>query len=271
MNSRASTKKSTVPAGGVARLQPMLSLYGTVAVTAARRATTAWPVAFSLIVYAVIIAAAGILAGGLGIVGGIVWMLVAIACASSYLHLLAQAVDGTRVQLADFKQGFGARFWDVMSVGFAFWILGFVLQIFGSGPKGPALQAIAGLAMAFFFNATPELLYQGRTRSFALLGESARFVLANPVAWFLPNLAFATGLLAATGALRVSHPGELLLAFAAIFTPAGLARAFAGLPPWAMLPGLLLVHYAMVFRGVLFQELSSGSARQRAYRARLRG
>jgi hypothetical protein len=249
----------------------MLRLYRDTAVLAARRALKAWPVAFSLIIYAIILMAAARLLGGLGLVGGLLIGLVAAACASGYLYLLLQAVRGLPVRLADLRQGFSALFGDVISVMFALWIIRLVLMLVvqGAGDRGDAIAAIVGLAMAFFLNPVPELIYLGKSRSFDLLLESSRFVMANPVAWFLPNVILAVLLLLPTGALAVGHPGELLLVFSAIFSPAGVAFLFGGVPLWLVPLLLLLVHYAMVFRGLLFESLSSSSSRQRAWQSRL--
>jgi hypothetical protein len=126
------------------------------------------------------------------------------------------------------------------------------------------------LAMAFFLNPLPEMIYLARARSFDLLLQSSRFVLANPVAWFLPNLLFALALLLPTGALSVGHPGELLLVFTNVFSPGGVATLFLAFPLWAMPLVLLFVHYVMVFRGLLFQGLSTGGARRRDWQARTR-
>jgi hypothetical protein len=251
----------------------MLAMYRDLLVLAFRRSVKAWPVAFSVLLYAAILVAGGIVLMPLGIVGGILLSLLAAACLSSYLHLLSQAVSGSRVVWTDVKRGFAARFWDVVSVMFAFWILSFLTTflIRGAGPNGPAVGAMVGLAMAFFFNPVPELLYLGHSRSFALLGDSARFVLANPVAWFVPNLVFAAILLAPTGELAVGHPGELLLLFERIFSRGGVIQAMTGAPLWAIPLLLLFLHYVMVFRGLLFGELSSGNPRLRAFRAQQRG
>jgi hypothetical protein len=248
----------------------MFGLYRDTAALAFRRAVKAWPVAFSLIVYAVIFAAAARLLVPLGIVGGLLLGLVAAACASGYLYLLLQAVRGTPLRFDDFKRGFAALFWDVISVMFALWIIGLLVSLVvrGAGERGDAIAAMVALAMAFFLNPVPELIYLGKSRSFDLLLESSRFVMANPLVWFLPNLLFALVLLAPTGALAVSHPGELLLVFTAVFSPGGLAATFGMLPLWLLPLLLLLVHYAMVFRGLLFEALSSGSARRRAWQSR---
>ena len=53
-----------------------------------------------------------------------------------------------------------------------------------------------------------------------------------------------------------------------MFSPGGVLAIFGLLPLWLMPLLLLLLHYAMVFRGLLFEGLTSGSARQRAWQAR---
>ncbi len=251
----------------------MLRLYGHTGVLALRRAVKAWPVAFSLVLYAAIGLVASFLVQPLGMIGGFLIGFLMAACLASYLHLLSQAVAGGKLTRADLTQGFKLRFWDVVSVLFAFWILSFVLTSFEQAPgaNGPAMGAVAGLAMAFFFNAAPELLYLGHSRSFGLLVESGRFVMANPVAWMLPNLLFAVILLAPTGSLAVGRPAELLLVFSGLFSPTGVARTISLVPPLIAVPLLLVLHYAMVFRGLLFQELTSGSSRLRDFHRRSAG
>jgi hypothetical protein len=253
----------------------MFQLYRKVAVTAARNAVRAWPVAVSLIAYGGILFGASLLTRSLGIIGGLALGLVAAACWSSYLELISQAVAGSSIRLRwdDFKRTFGARFWDVISVMFAFFIISFLTRPLGNGPNGAATTAILGIAMAFFFNAVPELLYQGNTRSFALLLASARFMLANPVVWLLPNLLFASAVMAAGGGLHFEKPAEVLIAFGNTFSsPIGVIGLFSGLPLWALPVALFALHYAMVFRGVLFRELvgGGGNARLRAFQAHMR-
>jgi hypothetical protein len=253
----------------------MLSLYRKVTVEAARRALAAWPVALSLVVYAVIVVAAAIAFTPLGIIGGLLVGFIVAACWSSYLELLSQAVAGGKLRFRwdDFKRTFMVRFWDVISVMFAFWIISFVTGPFVRGPSGPAAAAIIGFAIAFFFNVVPELLYQGSSRSFALLLDSARFMFRFPVVWLLPNLLFAALGLFASGRLAVQHPAELLILFGATFSsPMGVAGIFTGLPIWALPIALFVLHYAMIFRGLLYRELVSGggNARLRAFQAKMR-
>jgi hypothetical protein len=254
----------------------MLSLYRRVTVLAARRAAAAWPVALSLVAYAIIIYVGVLLTAPLGIVGGFLVGFAIAACWSSYLELISQAVAGSKIRVRwdDFKRSFGVRLWDVVSVMFAFWIIGLVTGPLEKGQNGEAIAAILGFAMAFFFNAVPELLYLGHSRSFALLMDSAKFVMAHPVVWLLPNLVFAAIALGASGNLAIHHPAEILILFGTTFSsPAGPLLILARLPPWSWPIVLAGLHFVMVFRGVLYTELTSGggNARLRAFQAKLRG
>ncbi|HEX7500823.1 MAG TPA: hypothetical protein VF524_11050 [Polyangia bacterium] len=254
----------------------MLLLFRDVTVLAARRAVRTWPVALSFFVYAGVLLVAGMVLAPLGMIGGLVLGLVVAACWSSYLELASQAVAGSKIRLrwSEFRRTFGVRLWDVVSVMFAFWIISLLMGPVLKGPQGERVSAVFGLAVAFFFNAVPELLYQGHSRSFALLVASGRFMISNPVVWLLPNIVFASLLLLPTGRLAVNHPAELLLVFGETFSsPLGLVTMVAAWPTWTWLLILFGLHYAMVFRGLLFQKLSSGSgnARMRAFRAKMNG
>jgi hypothetical protein len=254
----------------------MLSLYRQVTVEAGRRAIAAWPAALSLVVYALLLLAAVIAFAPLGLIGGFLIGFVVAACWSSYLELISQAVAGSKIRIRwdDFKRTFFARFWDVISVMFAFWIISLLTSPLVRSPNGPAASAVIGFAMAFFFNAVPELLYQGQSRSFGLLMDSARFMFRFPVVWLLPNIVFATLGLVAAGRFDVKHPAEVLILFGNTFSsPVGIATIFTGLPLWALPIALFVLHYVMIFRGILFRELVSGggNARLRAFQAKLRG
>ena len=254
----------------------MLSLYRQVTVEAGRRAVAAWPAALAFPIYAVILFGAAIVFGPLGIIGGLLLGLVMAACWSSYLELVSQAVAGSKIRLRwdDFKRTFLARFSDVISVMFAFWIISFLTTPLTKGANGPAVAGVLGFAMAFFFNAVPELLYQGHSRSFALLMDSGRFMFRFPVVWLLPNVLFAAVALWAAGLLQgISHPAEGLIVFGSIFSVGGLLQIFAGIPRWSLPIALVALHYVVIFRGILFRELVSGggNTRLRAFQAKMQG
>jgi len=254
----------------------MLLLFRDVSVLAARRAVRAWHVVLAFFIYAAALLAAGLVLAPFGMIGGLVLGLVVAACWSSYLELISQAVAGSKIRLSwgEFRRTFGVRLWDVVSVMFAFWVISLLMGPALRGPQGERVAAVFGLAVAFFFNAVPELLYQGESRSFALLIASGRFMIANPLVWLLPNIVFASMLLLPTGRLAVNHPAELLLVFGNTFSsPLGLFTMVTAWPVWTWPPILFGLHYVMVFRGLLFERLSSGAgnARQRAFRAKMNG
>jgi len=245
----------------------MLKTYVELAALAAKRAVRSWLAALAIPLLALVWIEAARLFMPLGMVGGFLLGMVSAACVAIYLSMLGSAVAGSNIRLADFKHGLRA-FWDVVSVLFALWIinlgLAFVSSSAGSNQK--AIVGVAGLAMAIFFNIVPELIYSSRSRSFALLKESATFVMANPFAWFAPNLLFAAVLLGALGSLSGAAPAEVILSFAAVATPHGFLSVVNAAPLW-MAPFLIaLFHFVMVFRGLLYQELASGSSRMRAFR-----
>jgi len=242
------------------------------------RSARAWPVAFSLLLYVAAISATAVVVAPLGFLGGFIVGFVVAACIASYVGLLSQAVHKQPIRWSDIRTGMQTRFWDVVSVLFAFWILVFVsghlAQSFG--PKAPAMAAIITLAMVVFFNVVPELLYLGNTRSFALLLDSGRFVTRNWTGWFGPNLVFALALLLPTGALKTTNAAELIITISSALSPVGwsahAAQLFIRNPVQAYLwlpLSLLALNYVMVFRGLLFQELSRSNPRLRAFQAKL--
>jgi hypothetical protein len=247
----------------------VLRLYGEVAKTALQRAARSWLAALSIPIYALLFVGFVAVAGSLipePTVLGILVGLAAAACFGGYLTLLTLAVNDSRIRWSDIKSGLHA-IWDVASVFFILWIINMVVGYVarGAGSSGAAVLGVAGLAMAIFFNVVPELICHSRNRSLALLQESAGFVLANPFAWFAPNILFAVLILGATGTLSFASPGAFLTSLAQLNPVALITGA-----PWWMKPLLIaFVHYVMVFRGLLYLELSSGSARMRAFRRRM--
>jgi hypothetical protein len=249
-----------------------LRLYGREASRALRLAARGWPVAFSLLLYAALMLVAAKLLlplvqqpMPLGLVGSLLLGLAGAACISSYLDLLSGVVAGRKVTLTALKQSFGARFWDAVSVLFAFWIINFLLGTLtrGMGQNGLIMRALAGLTMVVFFNPVPELLYRGSSRSFALLGDAARFISAHGLEWLPPNLLIAAALLWPSGLLQASSMGERVLLLQSLFSPLGVLGLMESVPILALPLLLLAIHWAMVFRGLLFGALESGGARRR--------
>jgi hypothetical protein len=244
----------------------MLKLYARLAGLAARRALRGWPIAIALLLYAVLLQIARAALEPSGMLGGFLVGFAMAFLASSYLHLLSLAVAGRPIRPADFRDSFGARFWDVVSVLFALWVieLGFGVVTANAGSRGEIVMVLVGLTMAVFFNPVPELIYlgEGRLRSFGLLLESARFISARWPEWLGPNILLAGVVLAPTGFLHRGPVAMHLLTMQQLFSLDGLVRTVTVIPLWLAPIMLMFITWAMVFRGLLFLELASKNVRR---------
>ena len=219
-----------------------VALYRRVFRRGATLALRNWPVGLVVIVYGVLLRIATLIAAPLGIVGGFLVYLAFVACASSWLSLVAQVLRAGRVRFEDVPTSFSTYFGDLLNVGFLFWglqlIASFVLAPF------PFLQIVFGLAVLVFLNAVPELVYVGRHSATEVLAESYRFIGENWIEWF---------------------PANLLIA-AAVVAVAGLPEGPFGVVSMGAL-GVVL-YFGMIVRGLLFQELTTSSRRGREFRRR---
>jgi len=101
--------------------------------------------------------------------------------------------------------------------------------------------------------------------SFGTLIESGRFISAHWIEWLAPNALIAAALLAPSGVLHHQPLAERLLAFQQFFSLGGLAATILTYPRWLIPLVLLFVNWAMVFRGLLFDELTSRVRRPRPW------
>jgi len=111
----------------------------------------------------------------------------------------------------------------------------------------PLAQIVFLLAVFVFLNAVPEVVYVGRHVATDVLVESYRFIGENRIEWFPANLVL---LGCVAGVLRL---------------PAG---------PFGLVGVLVLgvvLYFAAIVHGPLFQELSTSSRRAREFRRRAAG
>lgn len=228
--------------------------------------------ALSVLLYEGILIATSALAAPLGLAGGFLYGFVSAACLSGYLHLLGRAVDKSRLSWDDLRQGFLALLWDVMGLLFALWIVGTVVDMIAKNAGDHALFVQAAYALTLFvlLNPMPELISQrrGGGGTTALLSVSVQFVQQHWIEWFLPQLVLVPiGAVLWSALSQGSSLGSLMM------TALGLADRGGPSLLWgllALVPLLAALHYFMIFRGLLFQELATGGWRARAFRTRTR-
>lgn len=247
----------------------MLKLYARLAGKAIRLALRGWPAAVVLPLYATLLQIAGGLVASLGMLGGFLLAFVVAFLASSYLHLVALAVAGRKIGLGDFRDSFLAYFGDVISVMFATWIIQLVVSVLtrDAGDRGRIIFVLVDLTMVVFLNPIPEMIYLGggRTRSFGLLMEAGRFITAHWPEWLAPSVVMAAVLLAPTGLIQHGPLAMRLLAFQSLFSLEGVAMTVNKIPLWLAPFMLIFINWAMVFRGLLFTELTFRVRRPRPW------
>jgi hypothetical protein len=247
----------------------MLKLYARLAGKAIRLALRGWPAAVVLPLYAALLQIGGGLLASMGMIGGFLLAFLLAFLASSYLNLVGLAVAGRKIGFADFRQSFLAHFGDVISVMFATWIIQLVVSVVARsfGDRGTIIFVLVDLTMVVFFNPIPEMIYLGggRTRSFGLLMEAARFITAHWPEWLAPSVVMAAVLLAPTGLIQHGPLAMRLMAFQSLFSLDGLTSTVNKVPIWLAPFMLIFINWAMVFRGLLFTELALRVRRPRPW------
>ncbi len=202
-----------------------------------------WPAIVALPAFWLVHLAIGTLSAPLGMAGGFLRFFVYAGCVGSYLALLERPVLQKRgLKFSDITTSTGHYLGDVISVLFLFWIIDLGVSMLGLR----VLRPIVDLAVFLLFNPWPELIYQGRSRSVALLGDALSFMKENWPEWVAVHLIIG-------GAMAI----PLMLT----------GWTFALAPVHLGLMALFL-HVGMLFRGFLFADLSRGSRRTREWRSK---
>jgi hypothetical protein len=236
-------------------LQATLWIYVTSLQRAWQSVAKNWVVSLAPLAYGLIMAAAGILAAPLGLVGGLLLGVASQACLSSGLHLIKNIVTTGKADFDDFLKGFTVYLWELLTIAFILWIpLRLLALALGPVPNGDLIYFLIQAALYVFLNPVPELIYQSRTSGLDLLGASYNFIVENWLEWLTPNILITVAgffLLQLVSALAWTLPYYIQW----------FITAFAF--------GLFLTYF-MAFRGFLFAELHGSTRRSRAYRYKAR-
>ena len=174
-------------------LSDTVALYGRVFRHGAALALRNWPVGLVMIAYELFVEVVGIFSAPFGIAGGFLRYLALVACASSWLSLVAQVLRTGRVRLNDVPTSFATYFGDLLNVGFMFFGLG-LIDSFVLAPF-PLLGIVFRLAIIVFLNAVPEVVYVQRHSGPDVFVQSYRFIGENWIEWFPANVLLSACLL----------------------------------------------------------------------------
>jgi hypothetical protein len=200
--------------------------------------------------------------------GGFLLGFVLALCTSSYLYFIAGVVAGNRMTFAELRESWRPCLNPVMTVLFFFFVVQLALSMILPGMAGAGLiSLLINLTLLIVLNPIPEIVYQGRSEGFDMLQESVDFLRENGIEWFAPLVVIS--LLSFVAPLPfmavVSQSGNLSAP-----TVGGNELLFGSATGILMaIFSAVLFYVLMVFRGLLFRALASGTRRQRLYRAGL--
>lgn len=215
------------------------------------------------------------LAAPLGIVGGFIASLALFCALTIYYGWLSDAACGRTIRLREIFEFDSSIFFSLISVGFVLWIFSLlVLQPFSAAFKDQPIGLVAAVLVFIFLNPLPEIIQSQRSDGWTSVRESFQFVTSNWIEWFLPAaaLAWPWAMTDSGGALMAVGNAEPLFPFAVVIRASvELTRELAGISGTTQtVLAILIAHWFMLFRAILFRELGQGSRRQRLFQMQTR-
>lgn len=227
---------------------------------------TSWPIVFTGIVYTFInIVALYLLSflftGILSIVAGLITAIISSSLISNYLYLLYNAIHFNRITISAFKDGFTQYLWKVYGIFFIGWVASYVLSIVTDlgGASGMPISAIVNLLILILLNSLPETIYQKYYSPPESIKYAFDFIRENWLNWFVPNIILFAAIYLVTGRLILD-----------MFTT-HLAMGFDldAMSFIRYIIGQTLFSFTMIYRGHLFDLLSTSTRRKRMFMNRL--
>lgn len=229
-----------------------------------------WTIVFTGIIYSILGIIVNMIIGlfmtsfVLSFFAGLVSILAMSAFASNYLYLMFKIVKYGKFTLQDFKDGFTVYLRKIWTVFFIIWVVSLLLDLIVMPILGGllsrivmpiALNIIVYLLGFILLNALPETIYQKHYSSADSFTYAFNFIKENWIEWFLPNIAFFTIIYFA---LRRIFIDILLLRI-------GFLSALHIVEILVPILALAILSFAMIYRGVLFEILSTSTRRKRKF------
>lgn len=198
----------------------------------------------------------------LGFFSGIISFIATSAMISNFLYLLNQIIRYGRITLQDFKEGFTVYLWKVYGVLFIGWAASFlygrivepVIYSVSLSLAG-TLSFIIGILVLILMNALPESIYQKHYSAWETVTYAFNFVKDNWIEWFVPNIIMFGVFYLVTG--------NVISDVLAISSGYFFNLSIKGIILYII--GQVLFTFIMIYRGVLFDILSTSTRRKRAY------
>ncbi len=247
-----------------------LAIYRDAAIEASRGLTRNWVLILGSLIAALIYIISSTLFSNFGMAGGFLSGLIQIALLSLYYSWLSQTVQREKLRFNDLTNFDLSLFFSVISVGFIFFVIEFLISNLITGLNISWILLIVRLGLVIMFNCISEMIYIHRQESTAALLAALEFIKNNWIEWFIPFILISAPLLfmsPTTLLLALSQTEPLLPGLVILQQFLMLSGMIGG---WlTIVVGIVITHWFVLFRAHLFRELEFGSRRSRIYRAKL--
>ena len=204
--------------------------------------------------YGIIYLAVGIVASQVSFFGGMMLLMIRAAIISDYLFIISRILSRGFFDKEDVKVGFKVYFVQVYSVLFLLWFIDYGMMLFinpiSRAVTGGLLSIVLKTLLFAILSAVPECIYQKHLNRGDLITYSYRFVKENAFQWLVPNIALV--------GLSILIYNLILKTFYLI-----IGGVFSAVVGAVLIQGV--VGFIMIYRGFLFQTLSSSSLRKRMF------
>ncbi|WP_425449158.1 hypothetical protein [Dethiothermospora halolimnae] len=199
----------------------------------------------------------------LSLFAGLILIIAESAITSNFLYLLYNIVNHGKFTVQDFKDGFKVYLWKIYTVFFIGWIARFVFDQFIARALQGILPFLSYIALALIIqilvllllNPLPEAIYQKHYSSWESIVYAFKFIKDNWIEWFIPNIIFMLILYYSTGTII----SDVLAYNTGVFFNVSVFSIVR------YLLGQLIFSFTMIYRGVLFDILSTSNRRKRMF------
>lgn len=219
-----------------------------------------WPIIFTGLFYSTATIVLAAVLPFFWILGGLVMIIFTSALISNYLYLIQCIVKRNKFNLQDFKDGFTVylrKVWGVLFIGYVASLIinTFLMPGLRRSIQPVGLGLIINLLAFILFNALPEVIYQKYYNPWESITYAVEFVRDNWIEWFTPNLILIAVLYILTGNL-LTGIFNYQISISLLISPIGAIMYLAG-QVW--------LSFMMIYRGNLFEILSTSNRRKRMF------
>lgn len=230
-----------------------------------------WLIIFTGLIYTTINIVAYIVASPflfiplLNIVAGIALYFLSVGLISSYLYILYSIIKYKKFEIKDIKRGFKVYFYEVSRVLFIGYIAGIlafrlVVPVLASSIGGyldtATIINIIMIIVLVVINPLPEVIYQKGHTGLDGIRYTFEYTKENWIEWLIPNAVLV-------GLLYIITGNTVTNLFSTGISVGSNLLSLKGIGLYLI--GQIIFSFTMIYRGVLFDMLSTSTRRKRMF------